>query len=57
MIARAGEAANVRRRLTFLSDAIPTVRGRDSELALLGMHLERVGSGVGSVVLVEYVDA
>ena len=49
-------AANVRRRLTFLSDAtfaIPTVRGRDAELAMLGIHLDQARSGVGSVVLVE----
>src|ERR1700677_4425266 len=32
---------------------IPTVRGRDAELTLLGQHLDQVLSGVGSVVLVE----
>jgi predicted ATPase len=44
------------RRLGLLHDAtsaIPTVRGRDAELAALGMHLDRARSGVGAVVLVE----
>lgn len=31
----------------------PTVRGRDAELATLGVELDRVRSGVGAVVLVE----
>ena len=33
--------------------AIPTVRGRDAELAALGGQLDRVRSGVGTVVVVE----
>src|SRR5580693_645955 len=32
---------------------IQTVRGRDAELTVLGQHLDRVLSGIGSVVLVE----
>ncbi len=32
---------------------ISSVRGRDAELTVLGQHLDRVLSGVGSVVLVE----
>src|ERR1700677_3064914 len=32
---------------------IPTVRGRDAELTLLGQHLDQLLSGVGTVVLVE----
>jgi AAA ATPase domain len=50
------KAASVGNRLALLADAtsaIPTVRGRDSELAVFGVHLERARSGVGSVVLVE----
>ncbi|MGH7877318.1 MAG: ATP-binding protein [Candidatus Dormibacteraceae bacterium] len=31
----------------------PTVRGRDAELTVLGQHLDRLLSGVGTVVLVE----
>jgi hypothetical protein len=44
------------RRLALLQNAtsaIPTVRGRDAELAVLGTHLDRARSGVGAVVLVE----
>ena len=38
-----------------ISDGAPiqSVRGRDAELTVLGQHLDRVLSGVGSVVLVE----
>ena len=32
---------------------IQTVRGRDAELTVLGQHLDRLLSGIGSVVLVE----
>ena len=32
---------------------LQTVRGRDAELTVLGQHLDRVLSGIGSVVLVE----
>ena len=39
-----------------LGQVVPTVRGRDAELAELGKHLERVGSGVGSRLKI-YPDA
>jgi DNA-binding CsgD family transcriptional regulator len=45
-----------RRRLADLGVAIsrtPLVRGRDAELASIGVQLDRVRSGVGAVVLVE----
>src|SRR5271163_3868153 len=32
---------------------IRTIRGRDSELAVLGLHLDQLLSGIGTVVLVE----
>ena len=32
---------------------LPTVRGRDAELAVLGQHLDQLLSGIGSAVLVE----
>ena len=35
------------------SAPIQTVRGRDAELTVLGQHLDRLLSGIGSVVLVE----
>src|SRR6478736_8749111 len=45
-----------RRRLADLSQATspaPVVRGRDAELASIGVQLDRVRSGTGAVVLVE----
>jgi DNA-binding CsgD family transcriptional regulator len=45
-----------RRRLADLGPATyptPVVRGRDAELASIGVQLDRVRSGVGAVVLVE----
>ena len=45
-----------RRRLAGLGVAIsrtPLVRGRDAELASIGVQLGRVHSGIGAVVLVE----
>ena len=45
-----------RRRLADLGRATsptPVVRGRDAELASIGVQLDRVRSGVGAVVLVE----
>src|SRR5271155_1767355 len=38
---------------TTESASIPTVRGRDAELTVLGQHLDQVLSGIGAVVLVE----
>jgi DNA-binding CsgD family transcriptional regulator len=35
------------------SAPLPTVRGRDAELTILGQHLDQLLSGVGMVVLVE----
>ena len=49
--ARRREATEPRRRHALLHDAapaLPTVRGRDSELAGLGMYLDRARSGVGA---------
>ena len=46
----------VRHRLAGLGWATsptPVVRGRDAELASIGVQLDRVRSGVGAVVLVE----
>src|SRR6476661_9853088 len=48
--------ARDRRRLADLSQATspaPVVRGRDAELASIGVQLDRVRSGTGAVVLVE----
>src|SRR3954469_19329604 len=45
-----------RRRLADLGQATspaPVVRGRDAELAAIGVQLHRVRSGVGAVVLIE----
>jgi hypothetical protein len=45
-----------RRRLADLGQATspaPVVRGRDAELASIGVQLHRVRSGTGAVVLVE----
>jgi len=45
-----------RRRLADLGQATspaPVVRGRDAELASIGVQLDRVRSGAGAVVLVE----
>ena len=54
---RYGEAGlRERRRLADLGLATsrtPVVRGRDAELASIGVQLDRVRSGVGAVVLVE----
>jgi DNA-binding CsgD family transcriptional regulator len=54
---RYGEAGlRGRRRLADLglaSTRTPVVRGRDAELASIGVQLDRVRSGVGAVVLVE----
>ena len=54
---RYGEAGlRERRRLADLrlaSSRTPVVRGRDAELASIGVQLDRVRSGVGAVVLVE----
>ncbi len=55
--ARYGEAGlSERRRLAALglaSTRTPVVRGRDAELASIGVQLDRARSGVGAVVLVE----
>src|SRR6185369_5536011 len=48
--------ARDRRRLADLGQATspaPVVRGRDAELASIGVQLDRVRSGAGAVVLVE----
>ncbi|MGO9958935.1 MAG: ATP-binding protein, partial [Solirubrobacteraceae bacterium] len=54
---RYGEAGlRERRRLADLGLATfrtPVVRGRDAELASIGVQLDRVRSGAGEVVLVE----
>src|SRR3984885_14169351 len=54
---RYGEAGpRERRRLADLGLATsrtPIVRGRDAELASIGVQLDRVRSGVGAVVLIE----
>ena len=50
------EQTRDRRRLADLSQATspaPVVRGRDAELASIGVQLHRVRSGAGAVVLVE----
>src|SRR5258708_24962855 len=51
-----GPAGVDRRRLAGLGQAIspvPVVRGRDAELAAIGVQLDRVRSGAGAVALVE----
>ena len=40
-------------RLAALGSTAPVVRGRDAELASIGVQLDRVRSGAGAVVLVE----
>src|SRR5919197_1386747 len=56
-IVRAGETGQrARRRLADLGQATspaPIVRGRDAELASIGVQLHRVRAGAGAVVLVE----
>src|ERR1700729_3848349 len=39
--------------LSLATSSTPVVRGRDAELASIGVQLDRVRSGAGAVVLVE----
>ena len=41
------------RKLADVARSTPAIRGRDSELAVLGEHLGRLRSGVGGVLLLE----
>jgi DNA-binding CsgD family transcriptional regulator len=55
-VSRGGAVGGERRRLADLDQATssaPVVRGRDVELASIGVQLDRVRSGVGAVMLVE----